>query len=198
MPKCDDKFFFDPTHSSYIQVTSQTIFERKLLDQLTFQIVFSGATFESQAQVYNSMHGVLDESRLAAFVNRFGRVHNAESLTWKLNEKRVEDGWFLYQLIVFYKDECGFLNSTDLGTELSRSNRRDIEQLCELANLQLSLRSPKWVAHSCGMKGCREGFAVVDGNEKINRPVCAAAKSRVKIAQEHIFMTMQHVYEITY
>ena len=99
------------------------------------------------------------------------------------------DVFFLYQLIVFYKDECGSLNSTDLGTELSRGNRRDIEKLCELANLQLSLRSPKWVAHSCGMKGCREGFAVVDGNEKINRPVCAAPKSRVKIPQEHIFMT---------
>ena len=96
------EFFFDPTHSSYIQVTSQTIFERKLLDQLTFQIVFSGAT--------------LDESRLAAFLSTdLERVHNAESLTWKLNEKRVEDGWFLYQLIMFYKDECGSLNSTDLA-----------------------------------------------------------------------------------
>ena len=54
----------------------------------------------------------------------------------------------LYQLIVFYKDVVGTLQSTDLGTECNRGNRRDIERLCEIANLQLSLRSPKWVAHS--------------------------------------------------
>ena len=191
IPKSDDKqeYFFDPIRSNYVQTTSHTVFERKLLDHLTFQIVFSGATFESQAQVYNAMHGALDETRLTAFINTFGKVNNTASLTWKLNEKRLEDGWFLYQLIMFYKNEAGTLNSADVGTTLNRGNRRDIEQLCEVANLQLSIRSPKWVAHSCGIKGCREGFAVVDGNEKINRPVCAAPKSRVKIPQQHIFMT---------
>lgn len=69
-PKCDDRqeYFYDPSHSCYFQVTSQTVFETKRLDQLTFQIVFSGATYESQAQVYNED---LDETRLAAFVNTF-------------------------------------------------------------------------------------------------------------------------------
>ena len=117
----------------------------------------------------------------------FGRVQNPQSFTWKLNQKRLEDAWFLYQLIIFYEGE-GCLASTDLSTEVTSSNRRDIEKLCELANLHRSLQSPKWVAHTCGMKGC-EGFAVVDGNEKINRPVCAAPKSRVEVPREHIFLT---------
>ena len=67
--------------------------------------------------------------------------------------------------------------------------QRDIKELCEYANLQRSLHSPKWVAHCCETKGYREGFAIVDWNEKINRPVCAAPKSQVSIPQEHIFMT---------
>ena len=190
MPKCDDKqqYFFDPLHSPYFQVTTHTVFEYKLLNEVTFQITFSGTTFESQAQVYNALHKERDEIRLAAFEKSFARVHNKEGLTWKLNEKRLKDAWFLYQLVVFYKS-LDSLPTKDLGTEVTGGNRRDIEQLCEYANLERSLLSPKWVSHICGMKGCREGFAVVDGNEKINRPACAAPKSQVSIPQQHIFMT---------
>ena len=183
-----EEYFFGLFHSHYIQVTSQTVFETKLLDQVTFQVTFSGATFESQALVYNATNGELDETRLSVFAQAFGRVQNPQSYAWKLNQKRLEDAWFLYQLITFYeREDC--LASTDLSNEVTSGNRRDIEKLCELANLYRSLQSPKWVSHTCGMKGCREGFAVVDGNEKINRPVRAASKSRVKVPREHIFLT---------
>ena len=71
--KGDDKveFFFDPSHSQYIQCTAQSIFETKLLDQLTHQIVHAGATFVSQALVYNAIHGESDEVRLASYVDCF-------------------------------------------------------------------------------------------------------------------------------
>ena len=49
--------------------------------------------------------------------------------------------------------------------------------------------SPKWVAHECHMKGCSEGFAVVDGNEKINRPICAAPRCKVSLPEQFICMT---------
>ena len=52
---------FDPSHSQYIQCTSQSIFERKLLDEITHQTVHAGATFESQAIVYNALNGESDE-----------------------------------------------------------------------------------------------------------------------------------------
>ena len=158
------------------------MFETKLLDQVTFQVAFSGATFESQALVYNATNGELDETRLSVFAQAFafGRVQNPQSYAWKLNQKLLKDAWFLYQLITFYEHEdC--LASTDLSNEVTSGNRRDIEKLCELANLYRSLQFPKQVSHTCEMKGYREGFAVVDGNEKINQPVRAAPKSWVKV-----------------
>ena len=82
-----------------------------------------GLHFESQTQVYNALHGKEDEKKLISFANSFGRVHNEESLTWKLNEKRLEDGWFLYQLTLFYKS-VGSLPTTDLGTEVTGGNGR--------------------------------------------------------------------------
>ena len=51
------KFFFDPSCSQYIQCTSQSVFKRKLLDEITHQVVHAGATFESQAIVYNALNG---------------------------------------------------------------------------------------------------------------------------------------------
>ena len=86
------EYFFDPTNSAFFQVTSQTVFERKLLENVTFQITFAGATFESQAQVYNTMHGTEDEKRLQALAKTFGRIQNTDSLAWKVKEKRLEDG----------------------------------------------------------------------------------------------------------
>ena len=39
------------------------------------------------------------------------------------------------------------------------------------------------------MKGSSEGFAVVDGNEKINRPICAAPRCKVALPEQFICMT---------
>ena len=64
----------------------------KLLEQITQQIVLAGITFKSQALVYNSCIGMHDENRLASMKSSFSRVRNASSLSWKLNEKRLEDG----------------------------------------------------------------------------------------------------------
>lgn len=187
-PHNDEKeeFFFKP--KKYVQVTNKTVFETQLLNQLTYQMALSGATFESQTDIYNTIHGEQDALRLSSFASSFSRIENPASFPWKLNEKRYEDGWFLYQLIVYY-DAANCLSTTDLRSQLTEGNRRDLEQLCECANLHTSQSSPKWVHHICSMKGCKEGFAVVDGNEKINRSVCAAPRRRVKIPTEHIFMT---------
>ena len=65
------EFFFDPSQSQYIQCTSQSVFDTKLLDQVTQQIVHAGATFESQALVYNEINGASDEKRLSAYVDCF-------------------------------------------------------------------------------------------------------------------------------
>ena len=182
------EYFFDPSLSPYIMTTTQTVFEVKLLEQVTHQIVHAGVTFESQALVYNSSFGSDDERRLASFKSAFSRMKNKSSLSWKLNEKRIEDSWFLYNIILYYRSHSR-LATKDLGTDPNSGNRRDIDDLCEQVNLHRSLKSPQWVLHKCKMNGCSEGMAVVDGNEKINRPICAAPRSKVSLPNQHICMT---------
>lgn len=169
-------------------MTSQTAFEVKLLDEITLQITFAGSTFESQAQVYNTMHGREDKRRLELLVKTFGK-----SSQYRGSCMEIERETFGRRLVsipactILQSVDC--LSDTNLSTNASESNRRDIEELCEYANLHRSLHTPKWIAHCCRVKGCQEGFAVIDGNEKINRPVCAAPKSRVNVPHQHIFMT---------
>ena len=82
-------------------MTSQTVFEIELVKQLTAQITFSACTFESQAQVYNSLHEKEDKERLDEFVQNFRRsnIHERQdSYNWLLNVTRLEEGWFMYQL----------------------------------------------------------------------------------------------------
>ena len=105
-----------------------------------------------------------------------------------MNEKRLEDGWFLYRLVLFYREQ-GKLGDVNFHTAPDASNRRNIEKLCEAATGFLSTVPPKWVHHVCSVKGCRKGFAVVDGNEKVNRTMCAAPKSKVYIDEQKIYMT---------
>ena len=38
----------------------------------------------------------------------------------------------------------------------------------------------KWIDHQCTSKGCTEGYASIDGNEKLKRPMCATPKDNVK------------------
>jgi len=93
----------------------------------------------------------------------------------------------MLQLVQLYWG-MGQLSTQNLYTTPDQTNRHNLEQFCASANL-LSSKSPKWVGHTCKTKGCREGFAVVDGNEKINRPICSAPKSKVFLPQQHIYMT---------
>lgn len=88
-----------------------------------------------------------------------------QKMSMVLNERHLEDGWLMYQLVSYYQ-ESGNLPSQDLYMEPNKGNRKDIEDLCEHANLTRSLISPKWVHHQCTTKGCGEGFAVIDGNKK--------------------------------
>ena len=150
------------------------------------QIVHAGATFESQASVYSSLvkltrHDCSHTSRISA----------ESVISHQHLEAEREEAWgcmFMLQLVQLYRG-MGQLSTQNLYTTPDQTNRRNLEQLCASANLLLSSKSPKWVAHTCKTKGCREGFAVVDGNEKINRPICSAPKSQVFLPQQHIYMT---------
>ena len=92
----------------------------------------------------------------------------------------------MYQLAPF--SQHNVLDTVDISTEALPGNHKDIEHLYRKANLHLSQIPPKWVHHSCDVKGCKEGLATIDGNEKIRRSMCAAPKSKVTTLVCEIFV----------
>ena len=90
----------------------------------------------------------------------------------------------MWILIILY-DEQGMLSHTNLHCDFGHtSKRRDIEGLCEMLWNHLSKLPNKWVMHSCHIKGCKEGYVTVDGNEKLKRPKCAAPHSRIQVRSD--------------
>ena len=131
--KNDCSQYFIPQESQqYILVTSQTVFEIELLKQ------FSACTFESQAKVYNSLHEKEDQERLNEFVQNFRRsnIHERQdSYNWLLNVTRLEEGWFMYQLILTF-NALGILGAHNFAV-YNNGNRRDIELFCQKAMLKV-------------------------------------------------------------
>lgn len=122
----------------YFWITSsQTIFELQLLEQLTFQLLLSACSFESQAQVYNAIHALSDQWLLAHFSNDFRWSNTqkcSDGLDWMLNTTRLEDGWFLYQ---DYKcvSWTWDLNGYNFA-QYTAWNRQDIELLCQNSHVK--------------------------------------------------------------
>jgi len=74
------------------------------LEHVTQQIVHAGAMFESQASIYISCFGEIDKARLLSYEQNFSRISNPSSTNiWKLKEKRLEDAWFMLQLVQLYR-----------------------------------------------------------------------------------------------
>lgn len=187
---CDGRQFFyspDEQQQQYFQTTAKTVFEVELLKQLTIQMIFSACTFESQAQVYNTLHGPSDQVCLRKFTANFRRSNlhdHIDGLDWMLNVTRLEDGWFMYQLVSSFA-QLGILDKHDFAS-YTAGNRRDIESFCQKAMLIISTSPPKWVQHSCNVSGCKEGMVTIDGNEKLTRSMCAAPKSKVMCPVNHV------------
>lgn len=154
----DDQQYFHPPEDGnqpYFQ-TTHTVFETELLKQLTAQLTFSACTFESQAKVYNSLHGYSDQQRLSNFVSNFRRsnIHDrVDGQDWRLNVTRLEDGWFMHRLVSTFA-ELGILQDQNFAC-YTAGNRRDIELFCQRAMLRISTSPPKWVQHCCNVRGCR-------------------------------------------
>lgn len=124
--------------------TTHTVFETELLKQLTAQLTFSAYTFESQAEVYNSLHGYSDQQRLSNFVSNFSRgsIHDrVDRQDWRLNVTRLEDGWFMHRLVSTFA-ELGILQDQNFAC-YTAGNRRDRIVLSEsyVEDLQMGTTS---------------------------------------------------------
>ena len=158
----------------YFQVTSATAFEVSYLEQVTNTLSLCSTTFEAVANTYNANHNSLDK-KLMEHLSDYGREKT--EAPWMLHQQRLEEGWFLYQIVRYWQNLGQF--DVNMFTENSASNRRNIEELCRRIAVDLAQRPPKWVKHMCATKGCIEGYATIDGNEKISRTMCSAPTNKV-------------------
>ena len=145
----DQLHYYDHNQLSFFQLSSQTIFEIALIHDITNNISVSACSFQSRAEVHNENFRMVDCERLSNF-NDYGRNLTDIYHPWKLTEKRVEDAWFLYQLVSFYtgSNELELIN---FYTEVDASQRKDLEQLCNLAYDKIINQTNPWVHHE-GMK----------------------------------------------
>ena len=147
--------YYIPQGEKYFQYSSQTVFETALLEDVTNNISISATSFESRAEVYNENFRDLDIARLK-YLREFGRTTSDTNHPWKLTEKRVEDAWFLYTLVCFYRDRRQ-LDEVNFATSSLPSQRKDLDMLCGRAWELISQTTNPWIHHKCGKLGCSEG-----------------------------------------
>lgn len=162
----------------YLQITSQTVFEKKLLNDISNNLWVSGTTFNSRAKVYNLNFVDKDEKRLCE-LKEFARTSEGE---WKLNEQRLSDAWFVWIIISYYSQ---IKKLEEISFNISAvTNRLEIEHACQLMWEEICSRPNRWVQHSCKTPGCSEGYVTVDGNEYLKRSKCALPTTKVKLRKD--------------
>ena len=72
-------------NDQFFQVSSCTIFEKKLLHDITHNIVFSASTFESRAEVYRP-NKLNDQQELCSYK----AYQRSKSREWSPNPLRIE------------------------------------------------------------------------------------------------------------
>ena len=89
-------------------------------------------------------------------MSEFGRNSTDYEHPWKVTDKRVEDAWFLLQLVCFFseRDQLGDIN---FYTDSSPSQRKDLEHICGIAWEEIVDSVNPWICHRCLTRGCNEG-----------------------------------------
>ena len=152
--KCYDKFALK---NEYLVTSSQTAFSVSYLWDCLLQILFSNASFESLAKVYNNLHYVnLPEDVLERRV----QVHR----------KRIAEAIFTFEFL-----EIG----ARYGVPPIIYGSIDNTILHFKDDLRDKFREVWTVDHKCDKKGC-SSVLIVDGGMKPTRPLCAAKLSGVK------------------
>ena len=171
------RYYIDPNINDFFQVTSSTVFEKRLLEEIANNIWISGTSLESRAKVNNCTFGAVDEERLASLKN-FDRTIKSG---WQLNEQRVGDGFFLWLIINFYNNKH-VLQQTAIEYDYLRDSSRhlNIEDMCENVWRDICTSKNKWISHECKRPGCTEGYVTIDGNEYLKRSKCAAPIEKIK------------------
>ncbi len=174
-PSANTIVFYSNPEVQYLQISSQTAFETEYLRTITHSLCICSTTFEALAALYTANNMLNDKERLDK-LELFAR--SSRERPWTLNPQRLEEGWFIYNLITFYKKWSN--PSVNLYTPMT-NGRKNLEKLCEHAIDILCVEPPPWINHSCKIPGCAARYATLDGNAKITRTMCAAPRSQVQI-----------------
>ena len=153
-PKCYEKFALK---TKYLVTSNQTAFSVHYLWDCLMQIVFSNASFESLAKVYNNLH----------FVNLPMDVMKQRV---EIHRKRIAEALFLFAYLELgqrYGLPPIISGGIDATIEKNRIQIRD------------KFREIWTVEHRCDVKGC-DSVLTVDGGMKPTRSLCAAKLHGVK------------------
>lgn len=134
------RYFHSNAHlQPYLMISLKTGFGTKFLHFTSNSINTSALSFTAAAEIYLLNHGK------------------------SLEEQRLEEGFFLWHLLHTYKEmDCQMAVHFD-----EESCRKDIERLCRGAVQHLFLQDT-FQDHICNTPGCREGFVMADGVEKVS------------------------------
>lgn len=132
----------------YMLTSSKTGFEILYLRTIADLIETAALSFTGAAESYTTTHGV------------------------HMERQRLEDAYFLFRLISMSK------NDTVRVTHADTSNRLDLETACYDALECISFGDNPFIGHACDVKGCKEGFVMADGIEKVNNNVTSVFINR--------------------
>ena len=82
-------------------ISPQTVLEIRYLEYISNQLSICSATFEYLAELYTITHISSDRERLAQ-LEMYARG-SANVMPWQPNPQRLEEGWFLFRLGVFFQ-----------------------------------------------------------------------------------------------
>ena len=146
--KCYDK---EALKNEYLVTSNQTAFSTMYLWDCVTQIVFSNASFESLAKVYNTVH----------FVNLPTDVMQRRI---EINRKRIAEGVFTFFFLeVGQRYEVPPIIFDNIDETILRSKVTFRDQFRKIWS----------VDHKCEIQGC-DSVLVIDGGMKPTRQLCAA------------------------
>lgn len=122
--------------------SSVTGFEMLYLRTISDLIDVAAITFTSASHAYKVTHSV------------------------PLERQRLEDAYFIRKLLQQNSARCE--DGTLCLHRNPISNRFDIEAACEKVMGAFLFDENPYIKHACDTKGCREGFAMADGIEKVS------------------------------
>ena len=153
-PKCFEKFALK---KDFLITSSQTAFSAPYLWDSLLQIVFSNASFESLAKIYNNLHFVnLPDDVMARRV--------------EVHRKRIAEAIFIFAYL-----ELG----QRYGLPLIISGGIDATILRNRTDIRDKFREIWSVDHRCEKIGC-SSVLIVDGGMKPTRALCAAKLNGLK------------------